>query len=127
MNIKTFRILFLFNLFIFLPLVSLSAPQGLVQCDGITIPCDFDKAVDTINKIVVWILDISVSVAAISFAYAGGQMIFYSTDPGKRKEAKEIFKKTVIGLLIILSSYLVVKAVVSTLVNDSSDALRYLK
>ena len=54
-------------------------------------------------------------------------MLFNPTDPGKRKDAKEIFKKTIIGLVIILSSWLVVTAVVKTLVGDSSSALRFLK
>ena len=127
MNIRILKKLFLFNLFLFLPFISHAELQGLVQCDGITIPCNFDTAIATFNKIVNWILGISVSVAAISFAYAGGEMLFNPTDPGTRKDAKEIFKKTIIGLVIILSSWLVVTAVVKTLVGDSSSALRFLK
>lgn len=127
MNIRFLKILFLLSLSLFLPLISFAEFKGLVQCDGINTACNITTAIATFNKIVNWILDISVSVAAISFAYAGGEMLVFPTDPGKRKDAKEIFKKTVIGLLIILSSWLVVTAVVKTLVGDSGDALRFLK
>ena len=124
MKIKIFKILFLMCLFI--PVISHADFKGLVQCDGINTVCNFDTAVATFEKIVDWILGISVSVAAISFAYAGGEMLIFPTDPGKRKDAKEVFEKTVIGLLVILSSWLVVTTIVKALVGNSDSALRFL-
>jgi hypothetical protein len=126
MNTRIFKILFLFNLFLFLPFISF-ALEGFVQCDGLTIPCTFETAVATVEKIINWILYVSVSVAAISFAYAGGEMVLFPTDPGKRNDAKSMFWKTVVGLLIILASWLVVKAAVEMLVGGGGNPLRFLQ
>jgi hypothetical protein len=124
MNNRFFIKMFCFVLVIFLPIVSFAA---LITCDGVDKKCDFDALISIVDGIIVWILSISVSVAALSFAYAGGMMLLFPTDPGKRKDAKEIFKKTIIGLLIILSAWLVITSVIKTLVGDSGDALRFLK
>lgn len=124
MKNKIFIKILCFVLVSFLPIISFAA---LITCDGVNTKCDFDALVSIVDGIINWILSISVAVASLSFAYAGGMMLLFPTDPGKRKDAKEIFKKTVVGLLIILSAWLVITSVVKTLVGDEGDALRFLK
>ena len=100
------------------------------------IPSDTDiaengfKAFSTmINDIINWFITISVSIAAITFAIAGGRMLMNPENSGEREKAKEMFKKTVIGMLIVLGAWLIVHTIVTTLVatNDPTNALRFLK
>ena len=84
--------------------------------------CAFAKL---INNIVNQFLTLSVSVAAITFTIAGAQILLNPENSGKREDAKEMFKKTVIGLIIILIAWLVVTKVIDTLVDPKVDALRF--
>lgn len=120
------KILFVIILaIILLPKVSFAA--GLIPCDGVTVPCDFKAFAQLINGIINWFLGISVSVAAITFAYAGAQMLFNPDEPKKLEDAKAMFKKTIIGMIIILGAWLIINTIVGALVNESTNALRFLK
>lgn len=88
-----------------------TSAAGLVACEGPSSdrPCNYDSLVLTINKIIDFLLMISASIAAIMFAVAGFKYMTAQGEPGKLSEAKGIFKKVVIGLIIIFSAWLIVK------------------
>lgn len=99
---------------------------GFVQCDGVQVKCDFTAAIRTINAIIQWFLNIAISVAAVTFAIAGGKILFNPGNVTKRQEAIEMFKKTVFGLIIVLSAWLVIRTIIKTLVPDPS-ALQFIE
>ncbi|MFA5764055.1 MAG: pilin [Candidatus Paceibacterota bacterium] len=109
-----------------LPIVAFAA--GLVPCGGFGEPvCDFKQLAIMINNFVNWFLGISVSIAAITFAVAGGKMLLNPENESNRTDAKEMFKKTAMGLVIILVAWLVVHTVIVALVNRNVGALRFFK
>ncbi len=113
---------FLFFAFIGVPMAALAA--GLVPCNGPD--CDFSSLATLVNNIINWFLGISVSVAAITFAIAGGEMLFNPGNTVKIEEALGMFKKTIIGILIVLCAWLIIHTVIAALVNSSTGALRFL-
>lgn len=99
----------------------------LIQCGGTGQPCcDFTEAAILVNRIINWFLSIAVVVAAITFSVAGANILLNPDNAGKREEAKKMFFKTIQGIVIILISWLVINTLVKTLVNTSTDALRFL-
>ena len=115
---------------IFLPLAAIAA--GLIPSDA-----DINGTATTagkglcsltilINNAITWFLDLSATVAAITFSIAGGKMLMNPENPGEREKAMEMFKKTVIGMVIILIAWLVVHTIIVSLVGTGSGALRFL-
>lgn len=94
-----------------------SPTGGLVPC---TNNCNFNDLTTLVNNIINWFLGISVSVAAITFAVAGAKMIFNPNNSSKRAEALDMFKKTIIGLIIILCAWLVIHTVIAALTGAKS-------
>ena len=120
MNIIIPALLFLA---VFLPVV-VFAVNPIVPCSGPD--CNFGSLTTLVNNIVDWFLGISVSVAAITFAIAGGKILFNPGNTTKRGEALGMFKKTIIGLLIILCAWLVIHTVIGALSSNSKSALQFL-
>lgn len=104
-----------------IPAISFAA---LVPCNGPD--CTFDSLIQLVNNIINWFLGISVSVAAITFMYAGATMLLHPGESGARERAKGMFKKTIIGMIIVLASWLVVHTVIGALVNPAINPLRFL-
>ncbi|MEK7072096.1 MAG: pilin, partial [Patescibacteria group bacterium] len=100
--------------------------SGLIPCDNVTVKCDFNAFAAMINKIIDWFIGISITVATITFIIAGAKILTNPESGSEREAAKEMFKKTVIGLFIILTAWLIVNTIVSTLVDTSTGALRFL-
>jgi len=65
-------------------------------------------------------------VAAITFAIAGGRMLFNPGKEAERTAAKDMFLKTIIGLAIILVAWLVIHTVISAISSNSNSALKFL-
>ena len=133
--------LFILLLVVILPIKTLALDPNCVTSVSkssltIGIPTDACIAADgfgafaiLINNIINWFLTISVSVAAITFAIAGGKMLLNPENPTKRSEAIEMFKKTLIGMLVILGAWIVVHTVIGALTGSTSGtgALRFLQ
>ena len=105
-----------------LPLTSFAA--GLIPCSGVD--CNFKSLTGLVNGVIDWFLGISVAVAAITFAIAGAKILL---NPGNNTEltnAKGMFGKTIVGMIIILCAWLVIHTVISVLVDPNTGALRFL-
>ena len=112
------------SLSVFLP--NITSAQ-LVLCDGTAAnPCNFDALVLMINNGLTWFVGMSATIAAITFSIAGAKMLLNPESDSEREAAKEMFKKTVIGLVIVLGAWLFINTIISTLVSDKIDALRFL-
>lgn len=86
--------------------------NGLITCDGITVPCTFEKLLLMVNKIIRFLIFvIGVPIVVLSFAYAGFVLVTSGGNPSKKEEAKGIIGKAVTGLIILLAAWLIVKTV----------------
>lgn len=96
--------------------VSVSA-AGLVPCGGAgENPCDFNYFVQLIQKVIKFLtFYLAVPLAAISFAIAGVMILTAGGNEGQVSKAKEIFWNVLIGLIIALSAWLVVNAIITAL------------
>jgi len=92
--------------------------EGLVPCDGLN--CDFEALMELVQNVLKYIVEITVPLSAIMFAYAG---FLYMTSQGsldKRKKANQIFTNVGIGLFFVLAAWLIVKAILVGLKSDTS-------
>src|SRR3989338_9626672 len=112
------------------PTLSFAAWEGLVPCnnnakdivtnDGTVVKstkCDFKAFITLINKFINFILfKLAVPIAAIMFAYAGFSMIVPGGESASaRTKAKHIFTNAVIGLVIAVAAWLIVKTLLTIL------------
>lgn len=119
---KTFAILL--SSIIILPSIAFAA--GLIPCDGsVSKPCDFNAAITFINSgINKFTLYFAIPLASITFAYAGANILLHPDNPEEIKNAKSMFSKTIVGMLIVLGAWLVMHTILSKILNP--DALRFL-
>lgn len=107
---KKFPILFLivFLGVTFLPLVSFA--EGLVPCGGETEPaCQFCHLFVMFQTIIDFVLVYLVFPVATLLIIIGGIMFFlYAENPQKVEQAKSLLTATIIGLVVIFSSWLVI-------------------
>lgn len=115
---------------VFLSLIApaLSFAESLVPCNntfadgGIAQPCDFDALMDLVNTVIHFVLyDMVIPIAAIMLAYAGFMMITTGAEAaGARTKAKNIFTNVVIGLIIAVAAFLIIRTVLSILGYEGS-------
>jgi hypothetical protein len=109
-TMKKLSILFLiiFLGILFLPLMSSAA--GLVPCGGESEPaCQFCHLFAMFQKIIDFVLVYLVFPAATLLIIIGGIRFFlYAENPEEVEKAKSMLTATIIGLVIIFSSWLVV-------------------
>src|SRR3989344_4216521 len=86
---------------------------GLVPCgtNANPKPCEFKDFIDLINNVIKFILVyMAVPIAAIMFVYAGVLLVASGAIPENRSKAKSIFTNTLIGLVLAVACWLIVKA-----------------
>jgi hypothetical protein len=110
---------------VFVPMFFVSA--ALVPCGGSEQnPCAFSDFFQLINNIINFLLfNIAFPLSALAFAVAGWMYLTAGGDTGKIKSAHEIFKNVAVGLIIALSAWLVVNAILTGL--GIKDAFKLLK
>ncbi len=102
--------------------------RGFVVCSGLPgDECSLEKLVTLVNKILGYLVKISVPIAAGAFAYAG--FILMTTGVSdRRSEAKELFKKVFIGFVIMLAAWLIVGTISRAIFRpDINDAVQLNK
>jgi hypothetical protein len=107
---------------LFMPAVLFA--QGLVPCNGPD--CNFSSFVTLINNAITLFLYLAISLAGVTFMIAGAKILLNPGNAGKRSEALGMFKKTIIGMVIVLVAWLVIHTIVGLLVNKNIGALRFL-
>ncbi len=86
--------------------------QPLVQpCDGVTVKCGFTAFIGLFNTVLQFLLLVSPFIAAVAFVIAGIIYVTAGGDEGRISTAHTIFTNTLWGFLILLSAWLVVKAI----------------
>jgi hypothetical protein len=104
----------------------------IIQCgneikDGKPVPCTFLNAIETFNRVVNWFVSIAATLGSLTLAYAGAMMLLNPGNTGKLEEAKEMFKKTMIGLIWILVAWIIVYSLVNRFLDSDINAARFLK
>jgi hypothetical protein len=67
-----------------------------------------------------WLVLIVVAVAAILFVNAGALYVFSPTNPGNISKAHKLFLSALIGLIIVLSAWLIINMVMSALYDNTT-------
>jgi hypothetical protein len=101
----------------------------IIQCGQgeSSTPCTFLDAIETFNRIVNWFVSIAAALGALTMAYAGAMMLLNPGNTGKLEEAKEMFKKTMIGLIWLLVAWIIVFSVADRFIDPNIKATRFLK
>lgn len=98
------------------PVISLAQNTGLVPCNNSVggTPCDFNALMAMVNKVINFILkDMAIPIAAIMFFYAGFELVTSGGSTEKRGIAKKVFTNTVIGLILAVAAFLIVKLILT--------------
>jgi len=99
-------------LLLFVFILPIFVQAALVTCDNsANNPCNFNAIVGTINNIINWIISIAGVIFTISAIYGGFLYLTSGENPGNKTKAKSILWSTLIGFVIILTSWLIVHTI----------------
>jgi len=114
-TILTLASIFLFVgfAFILVPDTTYAQAGGLVPCNGPE--CNLCHLAQLAEKVINFIVQISFVIAALLFAYAGFLYFTAGSDPGKVSSAHKILTDTIVGIIIILTAWLVVNVILTVL------------
>jgi hypothetical protein len=112
--------------FISIPVIVFSEEITIVPCGGPD-DCNLSKLVDLGNDFQSWLIGIVATLAAIGFAYVGARALMFPGSVDVKKETISNIKRIGIGLAIFLLAFTVIEAIVKELVNEDTNALRFLK
>lgn len=89
---------------------------GLVKCFN-GAECGWKELIGMINGVINFLLfKMAVPIAAIMFFYAGFKMVTAGGEAAHaREQAKSIFSSTVVGLVVAVASWIIVKTIFSIL------------
>jgi hypothetical protein len=120
-HVAAFIIIFMVSL------PALSFAEGLIPCDGTKQnPCNFSSFLIGVNTVINWLIMISIPLATIVIAWAGVLYITASGDMAKIKEAKGMIMTALIGFFFILSAWVLVKALLSALLDPNQQINTFL-
>lgn len=89
---------------------------NLIVCNGPD--CDFAALAKLVKNLINFMIYLSTILATAAFAWAGVVLLTSGGNPGKKDEAKKIFKKVLIGYLWILGAWLLVYTISSALLKE---------
>src|SRR3989344_7977479 len=120
-NFKTIKLLLLVPCLLFLASPLIADAQSylpIVQCGNSVNPnpcttCDFFKMVK--NMIDLGLYVITPVAATLFFIWAGFLMLISAGNPGSYASAKKIFSNAVIGVIIVLTAWLVANTFIQVL------------
>lgn len=114
------RLISIFSLtLLLLPLGALAQERGLVPCNGPD--CNWASLLQLGKNILNFIITIAIIAAGIMFAYAGFKYFTAGGNSSKVGEAHKIFFHVVVGLVVILTAWLVVNTILETLTGRGLD------
>jgi hypothetical protein len=88
--------------------------NGLVACSGVD--CDFNSLIATVNRVIDFLIKyIAFPLVAIVIAWAGIKLLISGGSSEAKSSAKSMIGKVVIGLIIALLSWVIIKLILVTL------------
>ena len=102
-------------LLVFGLLTGTASAQGfdLIVCDGPD--CTFSDLITLAQNVITALILISTFLAVIAFIFSGFLLLTSGGNESKKTQAKEIFRKVLIGYLWILGAWLLVYTITSLL------------
>lgn len=89
---------------------------GIVPCDGSKgNECNLGALGQMFRNIIEYSIQVGLVLAAVSFAYAGWLFMSANGDSGKLTQAKNIFWRVLIGVILVMSAFLIVQIILSSL------------
>ncbi len=89
-------------------------PDSLVPCKGLD--CDFNSLMKLANNIIDFLLKtVALPLFALIFAYVGWLYMSSAANPSQRSRAKGILLNSVVGFIIAMAAFLIIKLVLVTL------------
>lgn len=89
--------------------------------------CGFTDVVLVIKNIINYLIVLGLAVSVISFSYAGYLMMTSGGAAENINHAKSIFTKVVIGFIIMIAAWLIVKTIEITFLSPEFQQASYLK
>ncbi len=77
--------------------------------------CGWSDLLNLVRRIMNFVIYLSVSIAVLSFCYAGFIYLTAFGEMGKVEEAHKIFSGTIYGMIIILLAWLIVATILKTM------------
>ncbi len=97
--------------------------SNLISCYNF---CTFSDLLKTINNFITFLITkLFIPTIVIVFLYAGFKYLTAQGNPKKIANLKQVLGNIIIGILLILCSWLIVKVILSALVSDSQGALQF--
>lgn len=88
-------------------------PEGYGSCE----------LVEMINNVMQFLIAVSIIAAVIVFIFAGYLMVYSRGDAGQIQRAKGLFGNVLIGVILLLTAYLIINTILSILLGSTSRAL----
>ncbi len=92
--------------------------RTLANADGTGRICGFNDAIRLVQRVIEYIFVLILPIAAIVFAYAGFLFMTSGGNPSRRDAAKKAMINVVLGIVIVMAAWLVVKTVLVALGVD---------
>lgn len=89
----------------------LTHAQGIVTCDI----CNLSDLTALLQKLLEWVFMFATFIVVIMFMYAGFLLISAGGDTSKIQKAKTIFKRVIIGFIIMFIAVLSVRQLLITI------------
>lgn len=115
----------------FLSTPQISFAEGLVPCGGYEYddtgalmgeepPCNFGYIIVLAQNVIEFLIfKLAAPLAALVIAWAGFLYVTSAANPGQREKAKKILTNVVLGFVIALAAWLIVKTLLSSLGVES--------
>lgn len=108
---KQFAILMFSILFLFF--IYYGASAALVPCGyGVGAPCTLCDLLVMVNNIVNFLTAISISIATIMILWGGFLLLMAAGNEEKLKSAKSVLTTAIIGLVIVLVSWIIINTLI---------------
>ncbi len=110
----------------FIPMLGFASDMSsrIVTCDGTSVgggtACTICELANTAQHVVNTGIYMVVFLSSVLFAYAGWVYLMAGGDTGAAAKAKSIFTNVAIGLVIVLSAWLVVDTIIRALFNQGA-------
>lgn len=96
----------------------------IVPCDGVKVECNFKALIATFNRILKFLLYMSIPLVVGIILYTGFQFLTAGGDAVKLEKAKKMLIPVAIGIFWVLASWLVVNTILKTFLSqETKDAL----
>lgn len=105
---------------------NIGSGEGLVPCSGIDIvggkpisTCQFCNLVELINNVMQWAVATFTIIFAIVFIVSGYRLVTSAGNTSVMESAKKMITNTIVGLLIVLASWLIIDFWMKSLLDTS--------